>query len=156
DHCHELCHTLGAVDVYGRGGFDRDLSLMGPTTVPDTTFHLDPWHKFQLGWVQPYIHAIGEPGYSTLLPNQQQGRIHPPTDKPVLLFDPSRVSNEYFLLEFRTTAPSVGAGYDANAAVGSATDPKAGMAIWYVRQKSDKSIDQAPSYPLRIEKGLNG
>jgi M6 family metalloprotease-like protein len=59
--CHELCHLLGAKDLYGiwnqtcHGG---NYTLMSCTiTNPDDlfTYHLDAWHKMQLGWVEPRI-----------------------------------------------------------------------------------------------------
>lgn len=56
---HELAHLLGTVDIYGSASRSIDLSIMSSTIfgVEDdrSAFHLDPWHKIQLGWATPRI-----------------------------------------------------------------------------------------------------
>src|SRR5262249_14632904 len=71
---HELFHGLGGIDLYGPWngcyGMSYHFSLMGATGggTPDDEriFHLDPWHKMLVGWIEPRLHAIGRPGSAQL------------------------------------------------------------------------------------------
>ncbi len=128
--CHELCHTLGAVDLYGNTqNLHTGISLMGSTIVTDSnrgSFHLDPWHKLALGWSEPRIVSLRGNGQA-ILPAAQFKHA----DAPVLLFDPLRGTEEFYLLEYRTPAPpSGGAGFDANVT-------GQGLLIWHAWQSPD-------------------
>src|SRR5204863_9506412 len=54
--CHELSHRLGTIEMYGEGGRENIFyTLMGATIIgydDQRTFHLDPWHKLLLGWIE--------------------------------------------------------------------------------------------------------
>lgn len=110
--CHEICHTLGALDLYGLTGLHGDLSLMGPTigNSERRSWHLDPWHKLVLGWISPRVVSLRGDGRAVLTAIQ----FATPED-PVLLFDPLRGTQEYLLLEHRIPAPeNRDPGYDRN------------------------------------------
>jgi hypothetical protein len=92
------------VDLYGSWGrndrLNDHLTVMGPSDF--TACYLDPWHRMQLGWVEPRIASLRSGGI-TNIPAAQMGD---PT-APLLLYDPSRGLNEYWLLEYRTaTSPA--------------------------------------------------
>jgi M6 family metalloprotease-like protein len=128
--CHEICHTLGALDLYSAGnGLHSRISLMGPTSATDNnrqSYHLDPWHKLVLGWCEPRIVSLRGGGRAAI-PAAQLSR----TDAPVLLFDPLRGPSEFYLLEYRTQSTlAVGAGFDINVA-------SQGLMVWHVWQNPD-------------------
>lgn len=130
---HELSHTLGTSDLYGASvALSQELTLMDgsplqtrdypstPAVIEGFTYHLDPWHKIQLRWIEPIIydiHALGSSRPEFTL-----------DDRPVLLYDSSRPNGtkEYFLLEKR---PHTGV-YDRD--VTGADIPVPGVAVWYV------------------------
>ncbi len=143
---HEICHHLGAKDGYGPWDpklfkLNNNLTLMAGTitgTLDDPMiFCLDPWHKLQFGWVPPRIHDLGRPGSANLNAQQVGGLSTVAAKQPVLLYDPVRGPNEFFLVEFRSQTYK-GGGYDANVA-------STGVIVWHVRQKADKSLDLVPS-----------
>jgi M6 family metalloprotease-like protein len=137
---HELVHSLGMnQEVYGSHCLSQNMSLMSCTG--SGLYHLDPWHKIQLGWVKPRIYPITYPGASALL-GATAGRLHV---EPIILYDPRRGRNEYFILEYRNR--SVGT-YDVNMA-----DPAAGVAIWYVQTDAAGNLQTIPG---AIEWGNNG
>lgn len=135
---HELAHSLGTIDLYGGDQNQNfEYTLMGATIYnrPDVmdTYHLDPWHKIQFGWVEPKIYNIDSPGSTTLGAAELiQG------DEPVILYSPARGPNEYYLLEYRTTNRPAGARYDANV-------PGSGLVIWHVKTDDNKVPVTLPS-----------
>ena len=133
---HELTHLLGVgYDVYGDRCYGVRLTIMSCTAfgIPDMreTYHLDPWFKIQLGWVQPLISPIGPSGQCELLSNPTTSDY-----RPLILYDPRRSTREYFLLENR-----IPVGYDTDVA-------DWGMAVWYVQTDESR-------VPLYIS-GLKG
>ena len=130
--CHELTHQLGALDLYGNPNtncWSRLVTLMSCTGgAPDQplTYHLDPWHKLQLGWIEPRIRSLKAGGVESL-PAAQLTQ----TDGPVILYDPAKGAAEFFIVEYRTTNSPNGPGYDASTS-GS------GMALWHVQQDANK------------------
>jgi len=138
--CHEICHTLGATDLYGNGNLHPSISLMGPTIAADSNmsaYHLDPWHKLALGWSEPRIFSLRGNG-KAIIPAAQLKRA----DAPVLLFDPLRGPAEFYLLEYRTNNTSAGARFDADVA-------QQGLLIWHVWQNPDHSpVQRSPHTTL--------
>jgi len=140
--CHEVSHLLGTKDLYGvwnQECLNNGLSLMSCTiTFADNPaiYHLDPWHKMQLGWTQPRIRSLPAGGIETIPAAQLSG-----WDKPLLLYDPNRGTSEFFLLEYRTTQHPAGSGfdYDANAA-------DSGLVIWRVRQEPNHEPSLTPRF----------
>jgi M6 family metalloprotease-like protein len=127
---HELAHSLGTIDLYGANSQNFRYSLMSSTIFgqPDVmeTFQLDPWHKIQLGWVEPKIYSIDSPGAEILGAAEL---VH--GDEPVILYSTYRGPNEYYLLEYRTNNRPEGAGYDANV-------PGSGLVIWHIKTDANK------------------
>jgi M6 family metalloprotease-like protein len=122
---HESGHSLGAIDLYNSANLSFQLTLMnnlgggGPTGT--SVWHLDPWHKLALGWVEPRIVSMRSGGVFTLPAAQSMQAT-----APVILWDPAHGNREYFMIEYRTPNTSLGGGYDAQVA-GS------GMILWRVQ-----------------------
>lgn len=138
DLAHELSHFLGTKDLYGRWGVDNlhfGCTLMGgPVGGADArqSVHLDPWHKLQLGWLEPQIRAINSFGVPTLPAANAVA-----SDSAIILFDPQRGPNEYFLLEYRTSRQQ-GFHYDRDVCGN-------GLAIWHVVQDGKKDPVSVPN-----------
>jgi M6 family metalloprotease-like protein len=123
---HELCHQLGATDVYGPWNLSLNLSgqcsLMSGSDGDDgtNTFHLDPWHKMRLGWAEPPIFDISGsvPTIDLVAPGAQD-----PTGAGIL-FSPSKGTHEFFIIEFRNPT-QISGRYDTEVA-------SRGIAIWHV------------------------
>ncbi len=139
---HELSHLLGTEDIYGDECLNSRVSLMSCSEGADdlSTYHLDPWHKIQLGWIRPRIYRLTDSGTCTVLEAVQYGRISTnPGHQPIILYDPRRGTNEYLLIEFRTPIAPIGGGYDADVA-------DQGIAIWYIQTNADKSLKTIPGF----------
>lgn len=143
--CHELCHGIGAQDLYGAGGLSQNLTLMGATLggPPNntTTYHLDPWHKMQFGWSEPRIRSIRTGGVETIAAAQM---LQP--DAPIIYYDPIRGTNEFFIFEYRTASSPNGGGYDTQVAGN-------GLVVWHVQQNSSHDIFAVPS--LTVPQGTD-
>lgn len=135
---HELSHQLGAIEMYGQWNFN---SLHTNCTVmagisggadDRQTYHLDPWHKLQLGWSEPRIHALNSAGSATI---NAANSVRP--DAPLILYDPQRGAREFFILEYRTQF-SPGTNYDKNVC-------DSGLAIWHVVQDENKDPRTMPN-----------
>jgi hypothetical protein len=97
---------------------------------PAIAFHLDPWHKMRLGWTRPEVYNLLNPGICKRLV-----RPDATTDssaEAVILVDPRRGPDEFYMLEYRSRGVSL---YDRDAA-------DLGLAVWYVRTRRDKTLDQ--------------
>ena len=128
--CHEMAHQLGTLDLYGTGDDNAALTLMSGTIspVPDNprSWHLDPWHKMQYGWSEPRIRSLAGGGVENLPAAQMLDAT-----APLILYHPARGTQEYFLLEYRTTNSPVGPRYDTNVAGN-------GLVLWHVQQDANK------------------
>jgi M6 family metalloprotease-like protein len=137
---HELSHSFGTLDLYGANCFSEGLSLMSCTIFAGNddrrTFHLDPWHKMQLGWLRPRIFTLAAGGVATIAGSQ----ILSP-DTPLILYDPAKGTSEYFMVEFRSNRVSTGFDHDANV-TDQGTIAVSGMAIWHV----DPTLSNNPAY----------
>lgn len=149
---HELSHLLGTIDIYGTRCLSNGLSLMSctgynyalPNRYPNTTFLLDPWHRSRLGWLKPRIYSVTNAG-SILLRAPSEVYAQSYNGGPIILYDPSRGTNEYFILEYREKqskgrrdrAGYTAYGYDADA-------PESGIAIWHVKTNRQGSLLQIP------------
>jgi hypothetical protein len=126
--CEEFEETLGPKDIYGSDDLSMTLSPQsgGWWIDTDPLYYMDPWNRMELGWCQPRIASLTADGTATL-PADQAGD---PTG-PVILYDPSRGTQEFFILEYRTHSTALyGTGYDANVA-----DQKSdGLVIWHIQQ----------------------
>jgi M6 family metalloprotease-like protein len=113
---HELSHLLlGHDDMYFNffnSAAAGDYSLMDRTYK---TTHLDPFAKLKLGWVRPKIIFRGDL-YS--LHNVEEGH------DVWVLFDPTRSTDEYFIVENRWGGQS----YDQQMA------DNGGLAVWHIME----------------------
>lgn len=158
---HELCHIMGfdsdipvvgdsrwlVEDVYGPDqSLHQRVSLMGPTITgnpanptPDRmdSYHLDPFNKLILGWIEPRLIDINKIDAPLVLASVG---TRDPTGM-VILYDPVKSPQEYFILEYRTnTHPGSGAFDDREGPAGpNPTDwPRDGLAIWHVVLDGEK------------------
>jgi M6 family metalloprotease-like protein len=133
-YVHELTHLLGGEDLYDSTGYyNAALSTMGLSMV-GATYSLDPWHKMQLGWVRPRIREIHDPGaVESLVPPRLSAASGITDESPILFYDATRGTGEYFLAEFRI--PNA-ATYDADVNGYYHNGP--GVAIWFVKQDASR------------------
>ena len=170
---HELCHAAcGMVDLYGSNCRGMGLTLAsctaGATAYTDLV-HLDPWHKIRMGWVKPLIYDIRDhPAGAAIRPPQFPG------ERPVILFDSSRGTHEFHILEHRNAFWNRGtqtwtepggvwrardyggsgiyakAGYDVDM---RATDHNSfGNLIWAVKTNPSNDVLDIPQ---RVNSGAN-
>ncbi len=140
--CHEFTHVLGTEDLYGGLNkqtvcYNNIYTLMSCTiTGADDMFSygLDAWHKLQLGWVDPRIRTLATGGVQTIAAAQFLNS----TDAPIILYDPARGTSEFFLLEYRTSTSSSGAGYEDDL-------PSNGLGIWHVVHDANNNLYQFPT-----------
>ena len=151
--CEELEETWGAKDIYSAFP-DKSLQCLSQTLTPqscyfDTTsligsyYYLDPWNRLELGWCQPRIYSMATGGIATI-PAAQAGDPSAPT----ILYDPVKGTNEFFILEYRTSSNAVyGAGYDQDVGNDHTTyDPVTyGLVIWHVQQDANHDYVQVTS-----------
>lgn len=137
---HEMAHQLGTVDVYGSACRSVTVTLMSCTIFgredDRASFHLDPWHKIQLGWVEPRIYSTRDLWTRgqclTLEMLAREGSYSSRDDRrPILLYDPARYdtttrTGEFYLLEARQPV-----SFDGGL-------PDTGMAVWYVQMTDGK------------------
>jgi hypothetical protein len=168
---HELCHAAcGMQDIYGYACRGLDLSLASCTaggTAPTRLRHLDPWHKIRMGWVKPHIYDLRDfPAGAFVLPTQS------PAERPIILFDSSRGSREFHILEHRngeytqgtTTWTAAGgpwraqarssypsAGYDID--VRSSDGNRSGFVTWSVKTDAANNLLDIPQ---AVMPGTNG
>ncbi|MFW6152833.1 MAG: hypothetical protein ACOC42_00580, partial [Halobacteriota archaeon] len=113
---------------------------MDATIGEDKRYHLDPWHKIQLGWVEPRIYTMDDrwddPQCVAMAPPHERGSLDDPeVRKPVIVYTPLRYdadarTGEYYLLEYRERE-----GFDVDL-------PSDGLGLWYV------SVDEGEPRPL--------
>lgn len=136
--CHEFSHVLGTLDLYGIWNvtchnFSYSLMSCTITSADDrTSYHLDAWHKLQLGWLEPRIRSLAAGGVETLSAAQS-----PSVDAAAILYDPARGANEFFLVEYRTGASPWGRNYDDDVRSN-------GLGIWHVMQDGNRNLVQMP------------
>jgi M6 family metalloprotease-like protein len=127
---HELFHSLGGIDLYGpwagcyrlSTGLTLMAAILGSGADDERAVNLDPWHKMLVGWIEPRIIAIGQPGKAELAAQHRPLAAEPLRKRPLLIYDPAKGKSEFFLLEYRTPYRL---GYD-QAAVTS------GLVIWHI------------------------
>lgn len=124
----ETEETLGTPDIYGSDCLSAGLTPQSCYTAGDY-YYLDPWNRISLGWCQPRIFSLTAGGIATLSADQASD----PTS-PIILYDPSQGTGEYFILEYRTHTNSVyNSGYDQNVNFGASD----GVVIWHIQQDAN-------------------
>jgi hypothetical protein len=102
-------------------------------------YYLDPWNRMSLGWCSPRIESLATGGVVTI----SAAQAGDPTS-PVILYDPNRGTNEYWILEYRTQTSPWGGGYDTDVALyatmtgSTATN---GLAVWHVQQDNNHNLN---------------
>jgi hypothetical protein len=93
----------------------------------------------QFGWQRPRVFDMRAPG-SEILVAQQVTQSDTQFDKgPILLYDPERGTNEFFLIEYRNPGVASSSGnYEANVA-------STGLAVWHIRQDGNHVPVNIPS-----------
>ncbi|HKQ37624.1 MAG TPA: hypothetical protein VJ063_06060, partial [Verrucomicrobiae bacterium] len=142
---HELTHQLGATDLYGACCLSCSLTLMSGTVGAGTsvTFNLDPWHRMRLGWAEPRIFNLRNPGASAWLQTLAETTNPLAAEKsPVLLYDPAHYDlvnrvGEFFMLEYRTHSYRSNS-HDLNI-------PSDGLALWHIKNNSSGGWEIIPS-----------
>lgn len=136
---HELLHNVAnMLDFYDgifypSGGNPYTLNR-GFTLASDINeTHLDPWSKMAMGWNQPRIVSMRKGGVFSIPATQNRNPA-----APILLYDPSHGTDEYFLLEYRTRSLPTGAGFESMLL-------SEGLLIWHVQQNP-----QNPQYPHEL------
>ena len=138
---HETSHLWGSKDLYGPGaGLNSALTTMAATGVSTPgvrkVWHFDPWHKMAFGWLRPRFYRTTDPGACVSLGAAQQAGFREDTS-PVVLYDPVRGAEEYFILEFRKReVPGTILSADAEMA-----DSQGGLAIWRVQPNAQGTLD---------------
>jgi M6 family metalloprotease-like protein len=155
---HEICHSLGAKDLYGSGSHSEGLTLMSTTAYNGreirSTFHLDPWHKMRFGWIEPRIVPLNSVGDCFEIIATQVTGGHFATrsmHKPILLYDVTRGVREYFLLEFRNGLAG-GGGYDRS--INDWRGNSSGVAVWHAKVDDSNTPLEIPG--IKITPGDNG
>ena len=155
---HEIFHSLGAVwDLYGSGNHSEGLTLMSATIWSGRerreTFHLDPWYKMRLGWVEPRIIPMNNVGNAVEIIATQVAGVDLATRslrRPILLYDVARGTREYFMVEFRSSS-AAGGGYDAS--INDWRGNRSGIAVWHA--KVDDSNNPLSLPGIQITPGVN-
>lgn len=122
---HEYGHSFGLPDLYDTSNYSEGIgnwSIMAGgswnkvTRPGDRPAHMDPWCKYELGWITPTLVT------STLYhaPITAAGADFAPTNVYKLLSSGTPTSGEYFLVENRQKT-----GFDAGL-------PGAGLLIWHI------------------------
>jgi M6 family metalloprotease-like protein len=124
---HELSHAaLGTLDMYNTNAGNFGMTLMSGysfTSDDQYTVHLDIWHKLALGWAEPRVFPLGEAGSTELWEG---------ADGAILLWDETRRTDEFFLVE-RRRPDAPGQRFDS----GFAGD---GAVIWRVKKPVDGGV----------------
>ncbi|MCQ2770997.1 MAG: InlB B-repeat-containing protein, partial [Clostridia bacterium] len=131
--CHELCHNLGAEDIYARKvgatgnaltpwPFVNNFSLQcngNYSSGGASPTYLDPYQRIYLGWADEVVVGEGEYTlYSTCTGKYQVLRVNTP--------DP----DEYYLIELRLKE-----SFEVGLTSGSA---KGGIVVWHIDESSNR------------------
>jgi M6 family metalloprotease-like protein len=166
---HELCHAgCGMVDLYGSNCRSYGLTLASCSSTTTFFNHIDAWHKIRMGWVKPLIYDIRDfPAGAAILPTQAAD------ERPVILYDSSRGTQDFHILEHRNgdytagtqTVSAAGglwntanrdggypkAGYDIN--VRSTSGVRKGFVTWSVKTDASHNVLDVRQ---RVSPGSNG
>ena len=132
---HEISHSLGTIDLYGaKSRVNQSSTIMSGTISGNEddkwSINMDPYHRMRLGWVQPRVYQMSEGGGSvTINANLLGGISLTDAKRPVILYDPSKGTSEYFMIEARVQGTST-LGFD-NVLSGN------GIKTWRIKTRSD-------------------
>jgi M6 family metalloprotease-like protein len=156
---HELTHMFngpfGIDHVYGtRSRLNLPYSVFAGTInvgVDDDhrIWHLDPYTKLRLGWLEPRVLPITDSRCLRLRASALAPETGPrATPQAYLLYDPARGTREYFLVEHRLP---LDLNYDGDPfRAGSIMLPDQGLAVWYVRTDASGALLTVQPYDLSV------
>ena len=125
---HEALHVIATMqDVYGPNDRAWNQASMASQFQSDYV-QLDPMNKLCNGWVEPHIVDLANTRHDCFTLTAP-GSVRPsePTPRPVLLFDSSQGTNDFFLVEYRTPqAPASKPNFDKGLR-------EHGVAVWRIR-----------------------
>lgn len=114
-YAHEVAHHFRMVDLYSSSCYNKNATLAhcnaldrgwdpDPATRWDEEesdlIHLDGWHATRFGWIRPKVYDLRNgPGFTSLRPPQ----ISTSNDRAVILYDGSVGTDQYYLMEYRTS-----------------------------------------------------
>lgn len=122
---HEFGHLLiGVPDFYHAtsSSYAGVYSIMSTLPSDCCTSHFDPFVKLKSQWLDYGVIAGAGTQTFTLRNIEQYGEA-------LILYDPTRGKDEYYVLEYRRPGTSYDAGRASGAAAGL---PAAGLAIWQI------------------------
>ena len=129
---HELAHAIyGAGDMYTNGNPARP----GMYSAMDNNWsatHLDPFHKLKSGWLPPAVIELSAwAGGEVWLDHVEAGL------DTVILYDPARGDDEYFVVENRWGGTPDAPNYDAPL-------PEDGIVVWHIIEDSAAALAYPP------------
>lgn len=148
--CHESGHSFGVnYEAYTPlppgNPINNGMTIMSSTGYGSTgatavfssawapgRLHFDPFHKLRFGWSEPRIVSL-RAGGRLVLPVATSRTVN----APVILYDPLRGTNEYFIVEYRSRFQS-SANYDIDFASDHPTDG-GGLVIWQIATQANHS-----------------
>lgn len=122
---------MTVMSTSGRGSAGADL-VFSAGWQPGR-LHFDPFHKLRFGWSEPRIVSL-RAGGRFVLPVATSRTVN----APVILHDPSRGTQEHFILEYRSRSQSA-ANYDKDFALDHPTEGE-GLVIWQVAAQANRSL----------------
>ena len=134
---HETTHSVGAVDLYGTDQYTNETfntTGMRAARSGTDTFHLDPWHKMQIGWCEPRLVDLRTGGVYRLPAAPMRSN-----NAPLILHDPRRGTEEFFMLEYRTPISPALTNYDRNVI-------STGLVVWHIKQDANKGQTLVPPF----------
>jgi M6 family metalloprotease-like protein len=133
---HEMMHQLlGAGDMYdisyGMPDLPFDADLYSIMDQHGGATHLDPFHKLKYGWLNPTAYRLENTSF-ILNDVERTGNV-------AILYDPSRGTKEYFIVENR-----LGSSFDSRL-------PDEGVLVWHIIE--DHKLAKANSHKGAVQNG---
>jgi M6 family metalloprotease-like protein len=124
---HELTHSLGTSDLHNGTCLSMNPTVMSCTDSSNSLQnprHLDAWHKFKLGWIDPIVRRITTSGSTSVSTSTSTM-----TNGARLFWKRERGTSEYFLVERRTQTQSYDIGVSGT-----------GLVIWHVNASNGSVV----------------
>jgi M6 family metalloprotease-like protein len=157
---HELTHVLQGGrpwEAYGAGArLNTYFSLMAATIFPERderrSFHLDAYTKMRLGWLRPQVLTTDTSGCFELAAADRAtapiaGLGKRLLERAYVIYDPSRGTREFFLLEHRWPTDGTFDGDPWSSPVWSGL-PDAGLGIWRATVDDAGNLLSVPAYDV--------
>jgi hypothetical protein len=102
---------------------------------PSQSVYLDPFHKMMAGWNEPRLYAVGAPGRTRLSALHVAATPGEDLRRPLLIYDGTRGSSEFFLMEYRTPGAHL---YDNDVST-------SGLVVWHVMLDANGRLYRVPA-----------